>query len=68
MKSSECIIYVAKAKALISCMVIAQLIFAYAKSRFSHGTTQITSHCDVDVMSTDLDYAMVFNENVSNRN
>ena len=60
-------IYVAKAKALISCMVIAQLIFAYPKTRFSHGTIQITSHCDVDVMSMDLAYALVFNKNVSNR-
>ena len=37
--------YVAKTKALISCAVTAQLIcvfvFAYAKSRLSHNTTQI---------------------------
>ena len=36
----NCTIYVAKTKALISCMVKAQLIcifvFAYVKSRFSH--------------------------------
>ena len=47
-------IYVPKANALlISCMVIAQLIcafvFAYVKARFSHGMTQITSHCDAIV-------------------
>ena len=37
----DCTIYVAKTKVLISCVVTAQLIcifvFAYAKSRFSHG-------------------------------
>ena len=41
----DCIIYVVKAKVLISCMVTAQLIcayvFAYAKSGFSHDMSQI---------------------------
>ena len=44
-KKRNCTIYVAKTKALISCMVTAQLIcafvFAYALSRFSHDVAQI---------------------------
>ena len=40
----DCTIFVAKTKALISCIVTAQLIrvfvFAYAKSRFSHDAAQ----------------------------
>ena len=44
-KKRDCTIYVAKAKALISCAVTAQLIcsfvLAYAKSRLSHDTAHI---------------------------
>ena len=40
-----CTIYVAKTKALMSCVVTAQLIcafvFAYAKNRFSHDAAHI---------------------------
>ena len=46
MKWRDCTIYVAKTKALLSCSGTAQLIwafvFAYAKSRFSHDTAQLT--------------------------
>ena len=45
-KKRDCIICVAKTKALISCAVTAQLIcgfvFAYAKSRLSQDVAQIT--------------------------
>ena len=44
-KQRDCSIYVAKMNVLISCAVTAQLIlafvFAYAKSRFSHGRAPI---------------------------
>ena len=44
-KKRDCTIHVAKTKALISSVFIAQLIcsfvFAYAKSRFSHDSAQI---------------------------
>ena len=44
-------IYVAKTKALISCMVTTQLIcafvFAYAKSRFSHNAAHIIFCCHI---------------------
>ena len=43
-------------------------VFAYANGRFTHNMTQITSHCDVNIVNLrDLDYTLVFNENVSNR-
>ena len=45
--SSGCTIYVAKTKALISCTVTGQLIFAfvstYAKGRFSHEVARVLS-------------------------
>ena len=44
-KKRDCTIYVVKTKALISCALTVQLIcavvFAYAKSRFSHDTAYI---------------------------
>ena len=44
-KLRDCTIYLAKTKALISCVVTAQLIcsfvFAYAKSRFSHDAAHL---------------------------
>ena len=50
--------YVAKRKALISCMVTAQLIctlvLAFAKSRFSHDAAQYTEHCSIVSFPEDL--------------
>ena len=52
-KQSDCTIYAAKTKSLISCAVFAQLIcafvFAYAKSRFCHDAAHhvlLIFHCD----------------------
>ena len=40
-----CTIYVAKTKALISCAVMfCALVFAFAKSRFSHETAHLEAH------------------------
>ena len=47
----DCIIRVAKTKALISCAVTAQLIcivvFAYAKIRFSHNEAHLIIAADI---------------------